>query len=146
MVDSSPSSFSQRKHSKPTRIYSPLWPTNASNGSITLHHDQYSTTVSFKTASTTETKPTIQNPAVPIGCSGSVLMPPGAHSISADRPDAPDISPSALQELLESVQGTVVGCLCLGDFFLHDNGLRNGAERGAMSLHPTRSVSLNTLL
>src|SRR5499427_9363039 len=51
---SSPSScFSQQKHSKPARRYTALWPRNACNGSITLHHDQYPATVSFKTASTT---------------------------------------------------------------------------------------------
>src|SRR6516164_7674042 len=59
---SSSSCFSQQKHSKPARRYTALWPRNARNGSITLHHDQYPATVSFKTASTTERKPNIQNP------------------------------------------------------------------------------------
>src|ERR1022692_171936 len=59
---SSSSCFSQQKHRKPVRRCAALWPRNASNGSITLHHDQYPATVSFKTASTTERKPNIQNP------------------------------------------------------------------------------------
>src|SRR6266480_5381828 len=58
---SSSSCFSQQKHRKPAR-YTALWPRNARNGSITLHHDQYPATVSFNTASTTERKPNIQNP------------------------------------------------------------------------------------
>src|SRR5215831_17458101 len=62
-VDSSSSSLSQRRDIKAVKIYSALWPRNASNGSITLHHDQYAATVSFKAASTTERKPNIQNPA-----------------------------------------------------------------------------------
>src|ERR1035441_3456765 len=86
---SSSSCFSQHKHRKPVRRYTALWPRNAKNGSITLHHDQYPATVSFKTASTTERKPNIQNPMAWIGCSGLLLMPPRAHSISAARPAAP---------------------------------------------------------
>jgi hypothetical protein len=39
-----------------------LWPRNARNGSITLHHDQYPVTVSFKTASTTERTQTSRTP------------------------------------------------------------------------------------
>src|SRR5215470_17444386 len=70
---------------RPAVGYSALWPRNASNGSITLHQDQYAATVSFKTASTTEREPKIQNPAVSTECSGSQLMPPDAHSISAGR-------------------------------------------------------------
>src|SRR5207302_9965771 len=56
---SSSSCFSQQKHRKPARRYTALWPRNARNGSITLHHDQYPATVSFKTASATERKPNI---------------------------------------------------------------------------------------
>src|ERR1700730_10655251 len=64
VVDSSSSSscFSQQKDKKPTRRYTALWPRNARDGSITLHHDQYPATVSFKTASTTERNPNTQNP------------------------------------------------------------------------------------
>src|SRR2546429_6449893 len=51
---SSSSCFSQQKHRKPARRYTALWPKNARNGSITLHHDQYPATVSFKTASPPE--------------------------------------------------------------------------------------------
>src|SRR5437899_3087780 len=46
----------------PARRYTALWPKNARNGSIALHHDQYPATVSFNTASTTERKPNTQNP------------------------------------------------------------------------------------
>src|SRR5208283_6167588 len=46
-----------------------------------------------------------------------------------------------LNGLLESAKGIAVRCLCLGDFFPHDSGLRSGTVRGAMSLHPTRSAS-----
>src|SRR5438876_313091 len=59
---SSSSCFSQQKHRKPARRYTALWPRNARNGSIALHHDQYPATVSFKTASATERKPNSQNP------------------------------------------------------------------------------------
>src|SRR5260370_9624559 len=59
---SSSSCFSQQKHRKPARRYTALWPRNTRHGSITLHHDQYPATVSFKTASTTERKPKMQNP------------------------------------------------------------------------------------
>src|SRR5439155_26446955 len=70
-------------------------------------------------------------------------MPPRAHSISAGRPAAPDIAPCpVLRGVLESVHGIAVGCLCFGDFFPHDGGLRSGAARAAMSLPSTRSVSL----
>jgi len=31
-------------------------------------------------------------------------------------------------------------CFCLGDFSLHDSGLRSGAARAAMSLHPTKEA------
>src|SRR2546429_4322482 len=58
---SSSSCFSQQKHRKPAR-YTALWPRNARNGSITLHHDQYPATVSFKTASTTEGSQTPRTP------------------------------------------------------------------------------------
>ena len=58
---SSSSCFSQQKYRKPARRYTALWPRNAKNGSITLHHDQYPAAVSFKTASTTERKPNSQN-------------------------------------------------------------------------------------
>src|ERR1039457_4359772 len=61
---SSSSCFSQQKHRKPVRRCTALWPRNASNGSITLHHDQYPATVSFKTASTTERKPNTQIPCI----------------------------------------------------------------------------------
>src|SRR5216110_2930238 len=59
---SSSSCFSQQKHRKPARRYTALWPRNARNGSITLHHDQYPATVSFKTASTTEGSQTPRTP------------------------------------------------------------------------------------
>jgi len=59
---SSSSCFSQQKHRKPTRRYTALWPRSARGGSITLHHDQYPATVSFKTASTTEKNSNTQNP------------------------------------------------------------------------------------
>jgi hypothetical protein len=69
-------------------------------------------------------------------------MPPRAHSISAGRPAAPDTAPfPVLHGLLESPKGIAVRCLFLGDFFPHDSGLRSGAARAAMSLHPTRSAS-----
>src|SRR6266581_9193270 len=69
-------------------------------------------------------------------------MPPCAHSISAGRPAALDAAPCPLfHGLLELPKGIAVGCLCLGDFFPHDSGLRSGAARAAMSLHPTRSAS-----
>src|SRR6516225_11917743 len=140
---SSPSScFSQQKHRKPARRYTALWPRNTRNGSITLQHDQYPATVSFKTASTTERTPNIQNPMDSIGCSCLLLMPPRAHSISAGRPTAPDTAPfPVLHGLLESAKGIAVRCLCLGDFFPHDSGLRSGTARAAASLHPTRSAS-----
>jgi hypothetical protein len=56
-----------------------------------------------------------------------LLMPPRAHSISAGRPTAPDTAPlPVLHGLLESAKGIAVRCFCLGDFSLHDSGLRSG--------------------
>src|ERR1039458_9596732 len=70
------------------------------------------------------------------------LMPLPAHSTSADHPVVPDTAAfPVLHGLLESAKGIAVGCLCLGDFFPHGSGLRSGAARAAMSLHPTRSAS-----
>ena len=70
-------------------------------------------------------------------------MEPGAKKVStsADRPAAPDTAPfPVLHGLLESAKGIAVCCLCLGDFFPHDSGLRSYAARAAMNLHPTRSA------
>jgi len=37
----------QPTEAQEARRYTALWPRNARNGSITLHHDQYPATVSF---------------------------------------------------------------------------------------------------
>src|SRR5437016_13116033 len=60
-------------------------------------------------------------------------MPPCAHSISAGRPAAPDDAPCPVfRGLLESAKGIAVRCLCLGDFFPHDSGIRSGTTLAAM--------------
>ena len=65
-----------------------------------------------------------------------------ASYISTGRLTALDTVPCPVLRGL-SVKGITNGCLCLGDFFLHDNALRNGAVRAAVSFHSARSVSLN---
>src|SRR5271166_1538831 len=73
-----------------------------------------------------------------------LLMPPRAHSISAGRRAAPDTAPfPVLHGLLESATEIAVGCLCLGDFFPHDSGLRSGAGRAAMCVTILALASLS---
>src|SRR6516162_240994 len=69
-------------------------------------------------------------------------MPPGAHSISAGRLAALDTVPCPVF-YGQSLKGVTNDCLCLGDFSLHDNGLRNGAMQTAVCSHSARSVSLD---
>src|SRR5215831_10538285 len=69
-------------------------------------------------------------------------MPPGAHSISANRLTALDTVPCSVLCGL-SVKRITNDCLCLGDFSLRDNGLRNDAMHTAVRFHSAKSVSLN---
>ena len=75
------------------------------------------------------------------------FMPLPSRSTSAGRPAALDTALfPVLHGLLESAKGIAVRCLCLGDFFPHESGLRSGATLASMSLHPTRSASPQAFL
>jgi hypothetical protein len=54
------------------------------------------------------------------------FMPLRAHSISAVHPAAPDTVPCPVSDSpVDSAAEKEASCLCLGDFVLHGNGLRN---------------------
>jgi hypothetical protein len=56
------------------------------------------------------------------------LIPLRAYSISAVHPAAPDTVPFPVSDSpVDSAAEKEASCLCLGDFVLHGNGLRNGA-------------------